>query len=96
MSLLQIARAVADYYSLTVKDIRGRSRKQDISRARQMFMYLARQHLDVSLKLVGRWLGGRCPATVGYAYTKIASEKECAEVTELEVSEIQAALGGVV
>lgn len=73
MSLQLIADTVAKHYSLPVNDLVGRSRKEEVVRARQMFMYLARQHLDVTLRSVGEWLGGRCPATVCYSYTKIAT-----------------------
>ena len=69
-----IMEAVVDCFQLTPSDLKGRKRDETTALARQVAMYLIRQETDYSLAAVGRELGGKSPATVSYAYQKIASD----------------------
>jgi len=73
LSLPQIAESVAASFNISLSDIRGRKRDEPTVLARQVTMYLMRQETDNSLATIGRELGGRSPATISYAYEKIAS-----------------------
>jgi len=68
-----IMEAIASSFKLTLSDLRGRKRDESTVLARQMAMYLIRQETDYSLAQIGKELGGRSPATISYAYGKIAS-----------------------
>ncbi|MGL5034650.1 MAG: helix-turn-helix domain-containing protein, partial [Microcystaceae cyanobacterium] len=67
-SILQI---VAQTYQLTVEEIKGTSRRREISLARQVGMYLMRQHTDLSLPRIGEEFGGKDHTTVMYSCDKI-------------------------
>ena len=68
-----IAEAVATDFQVTLSDLKGRRRNGTTVLARQVSMYLMRQETDCSLSEIGRELGGRSPATISYAYEKIAN-----------------------
>ena len=61
-----IARTVSDFYNIEVDQIFTKSRKREVSDARQMVMYLAKKHTKMPLKAIGTRLG-RTHATVLYA-----------------------------
>jgi chromosomal replication initiator protein len=68
-----IAEETATGFQVTLSDLRGRRRDEATVLARQVAMYLMRQETDCSLSEIGRELGGRSPATISYAYDKIAN-----------------------
>jgi chromosomal replication initiator protein len=68
-----IAEAVAAGFSVNLSDIKSRKRDEETVLARQVSMYQIRQETDCSLAQIGRELGGRSPATISYAYEKIAN-----------------------
>lgn len=61
-----IARTVSDFYNIEVDQIFTKSRKREVSDARQMVMYLAKKHTKMPLKAIGARLS-RTHATVLYA-----------------------------
>jgi len=63
---------VADSFYITSLRLKGPKKDKKTAFARQIAMYLIRQETDCSLSKVGQELGGRSPATVSYAYQKIA------------------------
>lgn len=68
-----IIEVVASIFNLTLSDLKGRKRDETTVLARQLSMYLIRQDTDCSLAKIGKELGGRSPATISYAYEKIAN-----------------------
>ncbi len=62
---------VARQFGLHVNDLRGNRRTQDVSYARQIAMYLARDLTEASLPQIGTRFGGRHHTTVIYAIDKI-------------------------
>ena len=66
-----IVSAVANYFNLSVDDLYGQSRTQDIAFARQIAMYLCRDLTSLSLPKIGHLFGGRDHSTVIYAHKKI-------------------------
>lgn len=62
---------VAEAFDVSVEDLKGSSRKREISFARQIGMYLIRQHTDLSLPKVGEVFGGKDHTTVLYSCDKI-------------------------
>jgi len=62
---------ITSEFSVTARDLTGKSRTQKVSLPRQIGMYLSREYTDHSLEEVGRYFGNRDHTTVLYAVTKI-------------------------
>jgi chromosomal replication initiator protein len=75
----QIVAAVARHYSLSEKELFGRSRRRAISRPRQLAMFLIREELGTSLPQIGELLGGRDHTTIMHGCEKIGTEIETDE-----------------
>ena len=69
----QIVETVALSFQMPLSELKGRKRDGATVLARQVTMYLMRQETECSLAEIGRELGGRSPATISYAYEKIAN-----------------------
>ncbi|MFM9124439.1 MAG: chromosomal replication initiator protein DnaA [Actinomycetota bacterium] len=67
-----VQRVVAEYFSLTVEDLRSERRTQTVVFPRQVAMYLSRELTDLSLPQIGRSFGGRDHTTIHYGHDKIA------------------------
>jgi len=68
-----ILTAVAEVFEVSVEELKGHSRRREISLARQVGMYLMRQHTDLSLPKIGEVVGGKDHTTVLYSCDKIGS-----------------------
>lgn len=71
--LVDVMSLITSEFSITAKDLEGKSRAQAISLPRQVGMFLARKHTDHSLQEIGRFFGNRDHTTVIYAVSKIES-----------------------
>ena len=72
VSIDKIQELVCDRFSVSLKDLTGERRSQNIVYPRQVAMYLSRELTDSSLPRIGREFGGRDHTTVIHATTKIA------------------------
>jgi chromosomal replication initiator protein len=68
----EIQKIVADAFNVTVADLRGERRTQQVVYPRQLAMFLCRELTDLSLPKIGQRFGGRDHTTVHYAEGKIA------------------------
>ncbi len=67
----EIQKKVAEYYSVRVSDMHSPRRARTVARPRQVAMYLAKQLTPRSLPEIGRKFGGRDHTTVLHAVKKI-------------------------
>lgn len=63
---------IADAFDIAIEDLKGNSRRREISWARQIGMYLMRYHTELSLPRIGEEFGGKDHTTVLYSCDKIA------------------------
>jgi chromosomal replication initiator protein len=71
MSVELIQRVVAEYFSLSQNDLKGKKRAQNIVLPRQLSMYIARELTEYSTTEIGQAFGGRDHTTVMYSYRQI-------------------------
>ena len=71
-----ILMTIADAFNVSIEDLKGNSRRREISWSRQIGMYLMRQHTDLSLPRIGEEFGGKDHTTVMYSCDKIAQLRE--------------------
>ena len=70
----QIMVSTADYFGVSLEDLRGHSRSRVLVNARQVAMYLCRELTDLSLPRIGQHFGGRDHTTVMHADRKIRQQ----------------------
>ncbi|MFB9234638.1 chromosomal replication initiator protein DnaA [Plantactinospora siamensis] len=70
----QIMASTADYFGVSLEDLRGNSRSRVLVNARQVAMYLCRELTDLSLPRIGQAFGGRDHTTVMHADRKIRQQ----------------------
>lgn len=69
-----ILQVVSQELKIPIEDLKGSSRRREISTARQIGMYLMRQHTDLSLPRIGEEFGGKDHTTVMYSCDKIGKK----------------------
>ena len=71
----KIINVVARFFNIKVSDIKGQRKLKGVVRPRQIAMFLARTHTDLSFPDLGRAFGGRDHSTVQHACKKIGADK---------------------
>jgi chromosomal replication initiator protein len=72
VSIEKIQELVCDRFSVSITELTGDRRSQNIVYPRQVAMYLSRELTDSSLPKIGKQFGGRDHTTVIHATSKIA------------------------
>ena len=67
----RISNVVAEYFKISIEDILGKSRQKDITLARHVAMYFAKQYTECSLNTIGSLMGGRDHSTVTHAINNV-------------------------
>ena len=73
-NIQKIQQVVAEYYNITVEDLKSKKRKADIAFPRQVAIYLCRTLTDESFPKIGIQFGGRDHSTVMHSVDKIDNE----------------------
>lgn len=76
VSVEDVQRAVAAYYSIRMSALSSASRVKDIMRARHVAMYLSKEMTTTSLMDIGKKFGGRDHTTVLHAVRKVSKMLE--------------------
>ena len=74
LSLELIQETIAKYFNITVEELKGVKRSNDVTFPRQIAMYLCRNVAQLSLTKIGEGFGKRDHTTVIHACTKIEKE----------------------
>ena len=75
-SISSIQSAVAEYFKISVDDLKSKRRTNTVVRPRHIAMYLCRVETDENLQKIGLEFGGRDHSTVSTACDKIKEELE--------------------
>ncbi len=75
-NILKVQKAVADYFQISVDDLKSKKRSSNIAFPRQIAMYLSRNILNESFERIGLEFGGKDHSSVMYACDKIKIDIE--------------------
>ena len=73
-NITKIQKAVADYFSITIEDLKSKKRTANINYPRQIAIYLARMTTEETIVKIGLEFGNRDHSTVLHSYEKISDE----------------------
>ena len=74
-NISKIQKIVADYFRISIDDLKSKKRNASISFPRQIAMYLCRKHTEESFDNIGLEFGGKDHSTVIFACEKIEKER---------------------
>ena len=72
LKIADVMEVVSKHFDFTVDQFKSKRRTQDLARARQIAMHLARELTGASLNQIGRAFGGRDHSTVSHACKLVA------------------------
>lgn len=75
-SIASIQNAVAEYFKISVDDLKSKRRTNSVVKPRHIAMYLCREETDENLAKIGLEFGGRDHSTVSTAIDKVKEELE--------------------
>ncbi|MCI8394480.1 MAG: chromosomal replication initiator protein DnaA [Bacilli bacterium] len=88
-SIEGIQKAVADYYNITIADLKGKKKSANIAYPRQIGMYLCRMLTDETFPRIGLEFGGRDHSTVIHACDKIEKDLKTNPTLSNTIKEIK-------
>lgn len=87
-----IIRATCTRFSLTKEELVGKSKRQEIVRARQICIFLMCDMLSLPLVSIGKCMGGRDHSTIIYARDKITELMRVSDSVTKDVTDIKSAV----
>lgn len=87
--ITKIQKAVADYYNITIDDLKSKKRTANINHPRQIAIYLCRMTTDETVVKIGLEFGNRNHSTIIHAHDKINKEINQNEKLKEEINEIK-------
>lgn len=85
----QIIQVVCDYFTLDIARLNSAERTREVAQARQIAMYLAKQHTKAPLTTIGASIGGRNHATVLHSCKAVTNLMETDKAFRRQVEEIE-------
>lgn len=92
LSIEYVQAVVAKYFNITIQDLKGSRRSNDVAFPRQIAMYLCRNVAQISLPKIGAGFGKRDHSTVMHACKKIEDEMKENTNTKLIVETVKNSL----
>jgi chromosomal replication initiator protein len=74
VSITTIQKTVAEFFNITLSDLRAKNRQKNIVFPRQVAMYLSRQLTNLSSPEIGNAFGGKDHTTALYSFNKIEQQ----------------------
>lgn len=85
----RIQTVVCDYFKITIDDIKGKKRSQNINYPRQVAIYLCRTLANESFPKIGTHFGGRDHSTIMSSYRKIEKDLKTNEQLKVVIKELK-------
>jgi chromosomal replication initiator protein len=92
-SMADILAKVADYYNVSVEQLKAPRRTRELVLPRQLAMYLIREHTQHSLPDIGAFFGGRDHTTVLHALQKVRAMLSGDPTISAAAAQIRSRLG---
>jgi len=73
-SISKIQKTVADYFNITIADLKSKKKTSNIAKPRHIAIYLCRVETDEGLARIGLEFGGRDHSTISASYDKITND----------------------
>lgn len=84
-----IVKIVCDYYNIDIDTFNSAKRTRDVAQARQVAMYLSKQHTKAPLTVIGSSIGGRNHATVLHSCKAVADMMDTDKQFKAQIEEIE-------
>ncbi|NPV39465.1 Chromosomal replication initiator protein DnaA [Brevinematales bacterium NS] len=88
LTVTDIQRAVAKYFNININDLKSERRLENITYARHIAMYLAKEHTNLSLTEIGSLFGGKAHTTVMRSADKIEKMMKTRKKVRREIEDI--------
>ena len=88
-NISKIQKAVAEYFNITVDNLKSKKRTANINNARQIAIYLCRMITEETTTRIGLEFGNRDHSTVLHAIEKISKDVKKSEQLKNQISEIK-------
>ena len=88
-NISKIQKAVADYFNITVDNLKSKKRTANINNARQIAIYLCRMITEETTTRIGLEFGNRDHSTVIHAIDKVSKDIKNNEILKNQLSEIK-------
>lgn len=89
ISVNRITEIVCEYFEIDQKDFNSTKRTREVAQARQVAMYLAKQHTKLPLAAIGSAIGGRNHATVLHSCKSVTNLIETDKVFKSQIEELE-------
>ena len=88
ITIEHIVNIVCEYYNIDLDTFNSAKRTRDVAQARQVAMYMAKQHTKAPLTVIGSSIGGRNHATVLHSCKAVADTMDIDKVFKAQIEEI--------
>ena len=92
ISIARIVEIVCQYYDIDEQSLNSSKRTRDLAQARQVAMYLAKQHTKLPLAAIGTAIGGRNHATVLHSFKQVTNMLDTDKLFRSQIEEIEKAI----
>ena len=89
ISINRITEIVCQYFDIDEQSFNSTKRTREVAQARQIAMYLAKQHTKLPLTAIGSAIGGRNHATVLHSCKSVTNLIETDKVFRNQIAEIE-------